>query len=84
MKIGIIGSGKIGGTVGALLARAGHVRVERIVSRGQFSAPGLWYDQEENELVVLVSGAATTACGPWPALPALTVLRAKLPAPSPL
>jgi cupin 2 domain-containing protein len=35
------------------------VRIERIVSTGQASPPGFWYDQPDDEFVVLVSGAAT-------------------------
>jgi cupin 2 domain-containing protein len=34
-------------------------RVERIVSRGQASPPGFWYDQETDEWVLLVAGGAT-------------------------
>jgi len=34
------------------------VRIERIVSRGHRSPEGFWYDQEENEFVLLVSGSA--------------------------
>jgi len=34
------------------------VRIERIVSTGQASPPGFWYDQPEDEFVVLLSGAA--------------------------
>ena len=41
----------------ALLARNG-LRVERIVSRGHASPPDFWYDQDKNEWVVLLSGAA--------------------------
>ncbi|MBI5128596.1 MAG: cupin domain-containing protein [Rhodopseudomonas palustris] len=41
-----------------LLARGG-VRIERIVSFGQSSPEGFWYDQAEDEFVVLLSGAAT-------------------------
>jgi cupin 2 domain-containing protein len=33
-------------------------RVERIVSWGQASPPGLWYDQAWTEWVVVLSGAA--------------------------
>jgi cupin 2 domain-containing protein len=40
-----------------LLARPG-LRIERIVSLGQASPPGFWYDQQEGEWVVLLSGAA--------------------------
>jgi cupin 2 domain-containing protein len=35
------------------------VRIERIVSSGQASPPTFWYDQDETEFVVLMSGAAT-------------------------
>lgn len=41
-----------------LLARPG-LRIERIVSTGQSSPPGFWYDQEEAEWVVLLQGAAS-------------------------
>ena len=34
------------------------VRNERIVSQGQPSPPGFWYDQEEGEWVLLLAGAA--------------------------
>jgi len=34
------------------------VRIERIVSTGQASPPGFWYDQSDDEFVVLLSGAA--------------------------
>ncbi len=40
------------------LASGGGARVERIVSTGQSSPEGFWYDQAEDELVVLVCGAA--------------------------
>ncbi len=43
--------------VDTVLERPG-VRVERIVSAGQASPPGFWYDQDEGEWVVLLSGAA--------------------------
>ncbi len=33
-------------------------RLERIVSRGHASPPGFWYQQEEDEWVVLLSGEA--------------------------
>lgn len=33
-------------------------RIERIVSWGQASPPGFWYDQEEGEWVVLLGGRA--------------------------
>ena len=34
------------------------VRIERIVSRGQVSPDGFWYDQQENEWIVVLSGSA--------------------------
>ena len=40
------------------LARSEHIRIERIVSHGQASPPGFWYDQEWHEFVLLVSGSA--------------------------
>lgn len=40
-----------------LLARPG-LRIERIVSAGQASPPGFWYDQPEGEWVALLAGAA--------------------------
>ena len=41
----------------ALVARA-DLRIERIVSLGQASPPGFWYDQAEAEWVLLLAGAA--------------------------
>lgn len=35
-----------------------HVRIERIVSRGHASAAGFWYDQTEDEYVLLLQGRA--------------------------
>jgi cupin 2 domain-containing protein len=37
------------------------VKVERIVSDGQASPEGFWYDQAQNEWVLLVSGSAVLA-----------------------
>ena len=34
------------------------VRIERIVSRGHSSPPDFWYDQDESEMVLVVSGKA--------------------------
>ena len=34
------------------------MRIERIVSTGQASPPGFWYDQPDDEFVVLLTGAA--------------------------
>lgn len=43
-----------------LLERAA-LRLERIVSLGHATPPGEWYDQERDEWVVLLSGAARLA-----------------------
>jgi cupin 2 domain-containing protein len=40
------------------LLRTRAVRIERIVSTGQASPPGFWYDQELSEWVLLLTGAA--------------------------
>jgi GNAT superfamily N-acetyltransferase len=40
------------------LVRERGVRVERIVSWGQVSPPGFWYDQDEHELVLVLVGTA--------------------------
>ena len=40
------------------LAGNGAVRIERIVSHGQASPTGFWYDQDEAEFVLVLSGAA--------------------------
>lgn len=37
------------------------VLIERIVSSGQTSPPGFWYDQERDEWVVLLQGRAELA-----------------------
>ena len=34
------------------------VRIERIVSNGHISPPGFWYDQDTNEWVLVLQGAA--------------------------
>ncbi len=43
--------------VDTLLARPG-LRIERIVSTGQASPPGFWYDQPQDEWVVVLAGMA--------------------------
>ena len=40
------------------LYSAKQVRIERIVSKGQASPEGFWYDQEQDEFVLLVAGSA--------------------------
>jgi cupin 2 domain-containing protein len=38
------------------IARLSGVRIERIVSRGQCSPAGFWYDQDHDEWVVVLQG----------------------------
>jgi len=45
-----------------LLERPG-VRLERIVSDGQVSEPGFWYEQSEDEWVLLLQGEAVLEYG---------------------
>lgn len=40
-----------------LMSRPG-LRIERIVSTGQSSPPGFWYDQPQDEWVLVVAGSA--------------------------
>ena len=47
-----------GGEVIEQILAAPGVRIERIVSFGQASPPGFWYDQEPAEWVLLLAGAA--------------------------
>jgi len=42
-----------------MLAETESVRIECIVSNGQSSPEGFWYDQTENEWVLLLKGAAS-------------------------
>ncbi|KMO10497.1 cupin domain-containing protein [Methylobacterium platani] len=41
-----------------ILMQAPQARIERIVSTGQASPPGFWYDQPWDEWVVLLAGCA--------------------------
>jgi len=41
-----------------VLADSGAVRIERIVSRGHASPEGFWYDQQQDEFVLLLQGQA--------------------------
>ncbi|AWK86774.1 cupin domain-containing protein [Azospirillum thermophilum] len=64
------------------LAALPGTRIERIVSTGQSSPDGFWYDQAWDEFVLLVAGAATLQVegegdrmltpGDWALLPART------------
>jgi cupin 2 domain-containing protein len=40
------------------LVTSDRVRIERIVSGGHASPDGFWYDQDQNEFVLLLKGAA--------------------------
>lgn len=41
------------------LVNKGSVQIQRIISRGHTTPQGEWYDQETDEFVVLLKGAAT-------------------------
>ena len=49
-----------------LLSRPG-LRIERIVSTGQASPPGFWYDQPQGEWVLVLEGEARLAFDNEPA-----------------
>lgn len=40
------------------LHAAANVRIERIISHGHASPPGFWYDQDQDEWVIVLMGAA--------------------------
>jgi cupin 2 domain-containing protein len=44
--------------ISSVLAQGPHVRIERIVSNGQASPRDFWYDQNQDEFVVVLKGAA--------------------------
>ena len=41
------------------LLESPHVKLEHIISHGQASPPDFWYDQDEDEWVLLLRGSAT-------------------------
>ena len=41
-----------------VLLETGHFLLKRIISRGQATPPGEWYDQDTHEWVVLLRGSA--------------------------
>lgn len=45
----------------SVLAENKSVKIERIVSDGHASPEGFWYDQQQSEWVLLVSGSAVLA-----------------------
>lgn len=50
--------GALPAEISECLVQSGGVKIERIVSWGQHSDPGFWYDQAQHEWVLLVKGAA--------------------------
>lgn len=40
------------------LVNTGSVKIQRIISRGHITRDGDWYDQDTNEFVILLKGAA--------------------------
>ncbi|MGP1382740.1 MAG: cupin domain-containing protein [Thainema sp.] len=44
-----------------VLAASSHCRIERIISTGHTTPPGEWYDQAQDEWVVLLQGEAELA-----------------------
>ncbi len=53
-----------------IFARPG-LKIERIISQGQASPPGFWYDQVWNEWVIVLKGSATLQFEDEPATRAL-------------
>jgi cupin 2 domain-containing protein len=51
------------------LAQGHQLRIERIISTGQITAPGEWYDQELDEWVILLQGQAELRLGDGPRQP---------------
>lgn len=64
------------------LFKGGNIRVERIISTGQITPEGEWYDQETDEWVILLKGSAAilyesgeefeVSSGDWLFIPAHT------------
>ena len=46
------------GELTELIAHNSSIRIERIISKGHKSADGFWYDQNEDEWVTILKGAA--------------------------
>lgn len=45
------------------LVSADNISIERIISTGQVTPPGEWYDQDQDEWVILLQGFASLAYG---------------------
>ena len=41
------------------IVKTGNCKIERVVSKGQRSPEDYWYDQEQNEWVIILKGSAT-------------------------
>jgi cupin 2 domain-containing protein len=41
-----------------IILDSGNLRIERIISGGHSTPPGQWYDQEQDEWVILLAGSA--------------------------
>jgi cupin 2 domain-containing protein len=52
------------------LVQAKSVRIEQIVSQNHASPPDFWYDQDENEFVLLVQSVLEMKPGDWINIPA--------------
>lgn len=50
--------GQLSAELVTVLAENQNVRIERIVSTGQNSPAGCWYDQDEHEWVIVLAGEA--------------------------
>ena len=50
--------GDVGQEIVTSLVEAPHLKIERIVSLGQQSSPGFWYDQHWAEWVMVLAGSA--------------------------
>lgn len=44
--------------VSETIAESDNIKIERIISDGHTSPPDFWYDQEQNEFVILLKGSA--------------------------
>lgn len=41
------------------ISESSSIKIERIISKGQTTPKGKWYDQEQHEFVILLKGEAT-------------------------
>jgi len=60
----ISGNGTRESEVFETLLKTGDLLVERIISHGQATATGEWYDQDQDEWVVLLTGKASIRFSP--------------------